>query len=150
MAGTSVVLRTTSTSKFLTTALYTIPSFVLCITDFAKMAGRLKAPFRGTFRGVVRQVQSLELTHTGSPKRVFKVQDPQGYFIQVCALDQNAESNMIKEAQDVVLYWAIGRGPIGTSAGMVYLMRDSIILSVGEQTEVCCLGEEIVVEGGGQ
>ena len=89
--GTTVALIQTSTSPFVTKAKYEVPSSGACVSIFETVASRLRAPFRGTFRGVVREVQAMEMTQSGSPKLCFKLMDRVGCYIQCCALHHNAE-----------------------------------------------------------
>ena len=48
-----------------------------------------------------------------------------------CAMMQNSLSAALKERQEVVIYFATGRKPIGRDPGMVYVMKEAIIVLVG-------------------
>ena len=91
----------------------------------------MQAPFRGTFRGTVADLQNLDTTQQGQAKRVFKLVDATGAYLECCALGHNAYSTALTDLQDVVVYYATGRSPIGSSPGRLYLMKDSVILSLG-------------------
>ena len=145
--GTLVTLSPTCSCPFVTEAIYVLPSAAVCITDFAHCAGQLRAPFRGTFRGVVQEAEGLELSQSGSAKRMFKVMDALGYYLRFCALDSNAENPALQDNEDVVMYFGTGRTKIGTSPGMVYLMRESVIVSVGRCAQPWALREEVIIEG---
>ena len=126
--------------------MYTGPNQACCLADFARMNGVLKAPSRGTFRGIVRDVEVVELSSAGLPKRAFEVMDSRGNYIRFCAMSHNAESTSIKDDEDVVFCFGAGRGPIGTALGMVYLMKDAVIVSLGRATRPLKLQAEIRVE----
>ena len=70
-------------------------------------------------------------TQQGQAKRIFKLVDATGAYIECCALSHNAYSAALTDLQDVVVYYATGRSPIGSSPGRLYLMKDSVILSLG-------------------
>ena len=92
------------------------------------MRPQLLANFRATFEGTIADVEDIDFTQQGDPKRIFKLVDGSGSYILCCALGHNAESVALVPNQIVVLYFATGRGPIGSSPGMVYLRKDSIIV----------------------
>ena len=48
-----------------------------------------------------------------------------------CAMMQNSQSAALKERQEAVIYYATGRKPIGRDPGMVYLMKEAIIVPIG-------------------
>ena len=45
-------------------------------------------------------------------------------------MKHNADSPAQVGFQEVVVYLSIGRGPIGSSKGMLYLLKDTMIVSV--------------------
>ena len=58
----------------------------------------------------------------------------------------NADSPALENYQDVVIYFGSGRGAIGSSKGMLYIMKDAIIISLGKpsmmttpKTEQLCI-----------
>ena len=77
-------------------------------------------------------VQALEMPQGGNAKRVFDLVDNSGVYFTCCAMEHNAESAAIQNFQEVVLYFGTGRKPIGTSKGMLYLLKDAMIISVGQ------------------
>ena len=130
--------------KYAGTTCHRVPSNLACIINFQPVEARMRAPFRGTFQGVVRDAQPMELTQSGSPKRSFKLVDPAGCYIICCALHDNAENAMIKDNERIVVYFGTGRGPIGSSPGMLYLMKDSVVLSIGHVQSCDCRCEIII------
>ena len=87
---------------------------------------------------MVRDAQPMEMAQSGAPKRSFKLVDPVGCYIRCCALHDNAENAMLKENERIVVYFGTGRGPIGSTPGMLYLMKDSMLLSVGRVQSCDC------------
>ena len=83
-------------------------------------------------KGKVVDLQSLETSQGGNPKRVFDIVDNSGVYFTCCAMKHNADSPALVNFQEVVLYFGIGRGPIGSSKGMLYLLKDAMIVSVGK------------------
>ena len=47
-------------------------------------------------------------------------------------MKHNAYSSVLRNFQDVVLYYGTGRGPIGNLKGMLYLLKDAMIIPVGQ------------------
>ena len=62
---------------------------------------------------------------------VFDIVDKSGGYFTCCAMKHNAESGALRNFQDVVAYYGTGRGPIGISKGMLYLLKDAMIIPVG-------------------
>jgi hypothetical protein len=137
--GTQVTFPPSPSSPYLTSAIYTDPSAAVCITHFHSQTIDLKAPFRGTFRGVVTDVQDLDATQQGVLKRLFKLVDVCGTYLICCALADNANSTALTPLTEVVIYYATGRSPIGSSPGMLYAMKDSVILKVGTSSKPCAM-----------
>ena len=46
-------------------------------------------------------------------------------------MNHNSTSLALTNHQEAILYFGTGRGPIGSAAGMLYLMKDAMILPVG-------------------
>jgi len=130
-AGTEVRLVETATSPFLLSGDYIPPSSKSCISFYQPVAGRMKAPFRGTFSGVVADLQEPDVTQQGNPKRLFKLLDASGSYLLCCALGHNAVSCALKDKEEIVVYFGTGRAPIGSDPGMLYLMKDSVIVPLG-------------------
>ena len=115
----------------LTSASYRIPSTVCCVTKYSSLGAQLNANFRGTFHGVIMDILPLDYTQTGNPKRQFNLVDKYGTYLMCCAMMQNSHSAALKERQEVVIYYATGRKAIGRDPGMVYLMKEAIIVPIG-------------------
>ena len=92
----------------------------------------MKAPFRLTVRGRVDDLGPLELSQGGSEKRCFDIVDNSGLYFACCAMKHNARSSVLENGKDVVLYFGLGSGPIGTLQGQVYLMDDAFIVVVSQ------------------
>ena len=127
-AGTVLTLLDAPTSPYMVSGVYPRLSKESCIRDFSSMRSQLLANFRATFEGTIADVEDVDFTQQGDPKRIFKLVDGAGSYIQCCALGNNVESIALVPNQIVVLYFGTGRGPIGSAPGMVYLRKDSIIV----------------------
>ena len=53
-------------------------------------------------------------------------------YITCCALKHNVDSVALHSFQEVVIYNGLGRGPMGITKGMLYLMKDAFIIPVGQ------------------
>ena len=115
----------------LTSASYRIPSTVCCVRKYSSLGDPLTANFRGTFHGVIMDILPLDYTQSGNPKRQFNLVDNSGTYLMCCAMMQNTQSVALKERQEAVIYYATGRKPIGRDPGMVYLMKEAIIVPIG-------------------
>ena len=89
------------------------------------------APFRATLKGTVGTVSDPELTLQGNAKRNFGLIDSVGAWIRCCALLHNAGSRALVCGTDVVLYYTTARKSRGSAPGMLYLMKDALIVPVG-------------------
>ncbi len=47
-------------------------------------------------------------------------------------MKHNVESSALRNFQEVVIYFGLGRGPMGNAKGMLYLMKDAFIIPVGQ------------------
>jgi len=133
-SGTSIRFVKQASVASLTTASFMVPPAACCVKKFALLGNehqQLEAPFRGTFNGVITNVAPMGVTQTGNAKRHFTLVDAFGTYILCVAHAQNAASKAIKEHQEVVIYFGLGRKGIGRSPGMLYLMKDAIIFPVG-------------------
>ena len=74
----------------------------------------------------------MEYSQNGNPKRCFDLVDSQGSYLKCCAMKQNSTSRLLQQFQQVVIYFGCGRGPKGSAAGMLYLMKDAVIYPVGK------------------
>ena len=113
---------------FLSLAICVLPSGSVCITNFANVRSKIEAPFRGTFKGTVVELQDADYSSQGNQTRQFKLVDPSGLYFECCALGKNAGSVVLAESMEVVLDFVIGRGPIGALSGVLYLMKDAAIV----------------------
>ena len=132
--GTQVKLLAGPTSANLTSAAFRIPPADCCISAFRFLRNRLNSPFRLTIKGRVADLQSLEQPQGGNAKRVFDIVDIAGLYITCCAMKHNVDSSALRDNNEVVIYFGTGRGPLGNSKGMLYLMKDSFIVGVSGST----------------
>jgi len=110
--------------------LYKAPKYPECISDFRAIRPNLVAPFRGTFRGIVMNVLDVEATLQGDPKQDFELVDLTGAWMKCCALGRHAEQEAMQNGMEVVIYFATGRGAIGGSEGMLYAMKDAMVIPI--------------------
>ena len=124
---------------------FSVPPSECCVSAFRSVRNKLRAPFRATLRGKVVDLQPIEMSHSGSVKRIFDLDDPAGFYITCCALRHNAESRALVNYQEVVLYYGTGRGPLGSSRGALYLMKDAMVIPVGRPSVLSASKIEQVV-----
>ena len=134
--GTTLTVVETPRSYFLVKEAYAAPMPPACINEFSGLVGRCKAPFRVTLRGIITDVSDIQATVHEDIKRLFSLVDNAGSWIKCCAIGMPARSLALVNGNEVVLYFCSGRGSLGTSPGMVYLMKDSLIVKVGSRPEV--------------
>ena len=131
--GTTVTLTRTASSPYMQNQTWVVPSQEVCIASFAPLKTRLNAPFRVTVRGVVQDLQDLDFSQQGNEVRYFKLVDASGYYLQCAAMHHNAHSRALEEDNEVILYFGTGRGPIGTSDGMLFALREGCIVPLGKK-----------------
>ena len=129
--GTVLKVLPKATAPSLTSMEYETPPTDCCISQFCALRNRLNHPFRLTVKGTVVDVHAMEMTTGGNLKRVFDIVDNSGLYFTCCAMKHNAESVALQNNQEVVLYSGTGRGPIGGVKGMLYLLKDAMIVPVG-------------------
>ena len=87
-----------------------------------------------TLKGRITDLQPQEMSIGGNPKKIFNIVDHAGYYITCCAMKHNVDTQALQNFREVVLYYATGRSAIGTARGMVYLLRDAMIIPIGEKS----------------
>ena len=80
--------------------------------------------------GTIIDVQCLDESQTGTPKRYFDLADPGGHWISCCALGQHALSKALIRGNQAVLYFVSGRPQMGQSKACVYLNKDAVLVLV--------------------
>ena len=78
---------------------------------------------------------------------MFDIIDKMGVVLHCCALAHNALNRALQEKMEAVLYHGTGRGAIGNSPGMVYFMKDGLIVPMGIKTIVPAERMEVCIEG---
>ena len=124
---------------------YEVPHQSVCV-DFLGMKNRLVAPFRASFLGVIVNAQEVSPTSSGSPKREFDIIDKMGVVLHCCALAHNALNRQLQNNMEAVFYYGTGRSAIGNCRGMVYFMKDALIVPVGMKTAVPAQCMEVCIE----
>ena len=111
--GTIITFPNNPESPYLLTAQYRRPSNEICIYQYLPFRSQLIAPFRGTFSGMVANVQDVEFAQSGKPKKCFELVDDMGSWIKCCALGRNANARALKEGTEVVVYYGLARPSLG-------------------------------------
>ena len=141
-----VTMSRTPLSPYMSSSLkYDVPHQSVCV-DFLSMKNRLVAPFRASFLGVVVNAQEVSPTSSGSPKREFDITDKMGVVLHCCALAHNALNRQLQNNMEAVFYYGTGRSAIGNCRGMVYFMKDALIVPVGMKTAVPAQCMEVCIE----
>ena len=129
--GTKLVLGKQPRSPSLLPQPFICPSSQVCIADFSHMIQECTAPFRATFKGVIMDLEEIDYSKSGNELRRFKLVDAKGNFFRCVAMNYNASSSTLEENYEVVVFFALGRGPIGTLAGNLLLLKDAAIIPIG-------------------
>ena len=129
--GTSIAMLSSPTAANLISMSFSVPPAQCCVSSFQSIRSKLRGNFRVTLKGVICDLEDLEYSQAGNEKRMFDLVDHQGAFISCCAMKHNVGSRALQNFQEVVLYFASGRGPKGSSPGLVYVMKDAVILPIG-------------------
>ena len=84
--------------------------------------------FRLTLRGIITDLQNVEYTQTGNAKRLFHLVDPHGYYLTCCAMHHSVTNYALQNMNEVIIFFATGRGPIGSAKGAIYLYKDACMI----------------------
>ena len=145
-AGTTITMLAKPSSPFLLSERYVAPTWPTCVTQFASVRSKFKPPFRVTLRGVITDLSEMQMTLQETNKRTFILVDEAGSWLRCCALAMTARSRALANNNEVVLYFGTGRAGLGSSPGMVYFFKDSIVLQVGYKTDAPIKRMEIVLD----
>ena len=85
VVGTTVQLVDHASAPNLTEIKFQIPPTEYCISDSESLRPRLLASFRPSVRGVIIDLQPLEMALAGNARRVFDIVDGMGSFLSCCA-----------------------------------------------------------------
>jgi hypothetical protein len=136
-ASTVLSVSIAPSSPYLIAASFEIPNAPACISMFAPLRNKLSAaPFRGTFAGIVVDVQLPSESQSGSPKRHFDLIDKAGTWISCCAMGQHAMSKALSAGNEVVLYFCTARSQIGDAKASLYLFKDAVVVMVKKAATV--------------
>ena len=130
--GTTLKALPRATSDNCINATFTVPPSDCCVSVFRSLRNKFSPPFRLSVKGKVVDLQSMEMSQGGNAKRVFDIVDNAGVYFTCCAMKHNASSSALQNFQEVVVYFGTGRGPIGNSKGMLYLLKDAMIIPIGQ------------------
>ena len=67
-------------------------------------------------------------------KLCFELMDNEGTWIKCCATGENATATYLQTGVEVIIFCGTALDPLGNSIGMLYVMKDSIIVPVGQTT----------------
>ena len=119
-------------------------SSTVCISSFQNVKG-LYGNFRVTLEGTIVELGDLDFALQGDNKRTFKLVDPVGYYIMCTAIKHNAYSKASREQESVIIYFGTGRGPIASTCGCVYIMKDGLIVSRGNNNGANIVAQHEIV-----
>ena len=111
---------------------FAVPPPDCCVTVFRALRNKLTPPFRLSVKGKIVDLQGMVTSQGGNLKRIFDLVDGSGLYFTCCAMWHNANSPALENYQDVVIYFGSGRGPLGSYKGMLYIMKESMIISIGK------------------
>jgi hypothetical protein len=143
--GTEITLCDHPKSPYWLTAKYQAPVYPFCVTNFQIFEGKIRAPFRISIRGVVVDVLDSDFSLAGIPKRLFQLVDDGGRWIRCCALGRNALSKSLLEGFEIVIYFGTGRGPLNASPGLLYVMKDAMIVPIAKKELLRPKATEVVI-----
>ena len=110
---------------------FTVPPAPYCISSFQTLKSKLCNnfnKFRITLRGIITDLENVELNRAGHAKRRFDLVDPHGYYLSCCAMQHNIKSRALENMSEVILYFGTGLAPIGSGTGAIYLYNNACII----------------------
>ena len=137
LPGTSIQVIPEPTSQFLRDP-QPLPTFRedICITQFEPHMEHYP-PFTCTIRGTIVAVSAMDHTRNATQpqlKLCFELMDNEGTWIKCCATGENAKSPSIQTGVEVIIFSCTALEPLNNSIGMLYVMKDSTIVPVGQTT----------------
>ncbi len=121
----------TSTSPFMAPAPFQIPPPSVVLSRFSILQ-QTETPFRVSVRGVVFDVGALESSRQGSPKKSFKLVDEVGSWVSCVAIGEEATKSAIAECEEVLLFFATGRGRNSSSEGALFVFSNGCVMAFGK------------------
>lgn len=112
------------------------PSSKFCVSIFPSIRGQLSEPFRITFKGLIVDISDVDYTQSQNAKCTFDLMGSKGADVKSCAMAHNSTSTATRIRHEVICYFGTGRGLIGSSLGIIYMMKDAMILPIGNNTRL--------------
>ena len=91
-------------------------------------------PFRGTFIGTLTDVEDIDYTSNGQPKRAFNLIDDFGYWFPCCAIGRNATEWRFPQNAKVVIYFGSARLQSQQDSFILYIFRDGLIVAIAQSS----------------
>jgi hypothetical protein len=145
-AGSTLEMLQQPTSPYLLEATYLPPVWPVCVNKFAMVRYKLQAPCRVSLRGVISELSEKQLSSKDRDKRTFILVDESGLWIRCCAVGLPARSRTLSNGNEVVSYFGLGRPGLGSTPGMIYFLKDSLFVQVGNHRGPIVRRAEITVD----
>ena len=127
-SGTEVTIVPNATSPYMIKNIFVPPPFPVCLADFRSVRSKLQAPFRVTLKGTVVDVREMDHSLQGENKLTFDLIDAHGAWVTCCALGRHAANRHLCTGSEIIIYFGTGRPPIGSSSGMIWVLKDGVIV----------------------
>ena len=128
----STALRYVDESEALTdnmTAIYKIPPALAVIDNYTAARSDMVVPFRASVRGFVIDLgEDFAVSQNGNAMRSFSLMDRRGAHISCNAVDRHANSSILQNNIEVIVYFATGRPGIGSLPSCLYLYNDAVVV----------------------
>jgi hypothetical protein len=141
--ASTIVCIASGSAPGMTTMNFKSPSSTFCMSQFVP----LTAPCRGTFKGVVMDLGQIDHSTTGTEHKTFKLVDANGRFFKCQASYHNLQCGALQENQEVILFFALGRPPLKSKDGHLYMLRDSLIVPLGKKMLYGTPKQEMLISG---
>ena len=98
------------------------------IKDMTKLNTPL--PFIVSIVGIISALQPPRPTQNGNLRTAFRLHDKIGNYVMCCALGRHAESDLLQESNELVLYFTNAQPGINNSPGSLWIYDDSHIIKL--------------------
>ena len=116
------------------------------VTSFDCMRS-VTLPFEISLAGKVCEVGDQMKTKAGAFMLAFAVQDESGHYVQCMAHGRHAESDLLKEKQEIIAYFGSAQERLEGTPGKIWFYSESHIVPREEECVFCETSEEIVLRG---